>query len=275
MLSSLDIGVSALEQFQESMDVIGNNIANENTVGYKDATTNFEDTLSQTLQSGGFSGATSQVGTGVTTSGISTDFSDGTIDQTGVSSDLAISGNGFFVVSDPSTGAKYLTRAGNFQVDPNGYLVTQQGMRVQGYTNSGLTTVGDIQVNNSGAPNGDTAAVASYSFGSDGTLTISLADGTSYTGGQVLLQNVTSPETLLKQGQNLYGNSTAAGALKAAVAPGTSGTGTIVGGSLEASNVDLASEFTNLITAQRGFEAGSKIVTTSDEVLQDLVNLKR
>jgi flagellar hook protein FlgE len=275
MLSSLDIGVSALEQFQESMDVIGNNIANENTVGYKDATTNFEDTLSQTLQSGGFSGATSQVGTGVTTSGISTDFSDGTIDQTGVSSDLAISGNGFFVVSDPSTGAKYLTRAGNFQVDPNGYLVTQQGMRVQGYTNSGLTTVGDIQVNNSGAPNGDTAAVASYSFGSDGTLTISLADGTSYTGGQVLLQNVTSPETLLKQGQNLYGNSTAAGALKAAVAPGTSGTGTIVGGSLEASNVDLASEFANLITAQRGFEAGSKIVTTSDEVLQDLVNLKR
>jgi len=114
-----------------------------------------------------------------------------------------------------------------------------------------------------------------YSFSSNGTLTINLSDGTSITGGQVLLQNVTSPEALQQAGQNLYTNMSNAGPLAAAVAPGNSGTGSLVAGSLEESNVDLASQFSQLIVAQRGFQAGSQIITTSDEVLQDVVNLKR
>lgn len=275
MLRSLDSGVSALEQFQESMDVIGNNIANVNTAGFKDSTVHFEDTLSQTLQSGGIAGTSLQVGTGVTTAGIVNNFGQGSLSQTGSQADMAISGSGFFVVRDAATNAEYLTRSGQFHRDSQGYLVTDQGLRVQGFSDASLTTRGDVLIDNAGNPTGSTADVASYSFGSDGTLTVNLADNTSFTRGQVLLQNVTSPAALLKQGQNLYGNITAAGPLAQTAVPGQSGTGTISGGYLEMSNVDLASEFAQLITSQRAFQAGARIITTSDEVLQELVNLKR
>jgi flagellar hook protein FlgE len=263
-----------MQQFQQDMDVIGNNIANVNTTGFKGARVDFADALSQTLQGTG-SGGTNQVGTGVTTEAITTQFTQGAISSTGSVNDLAISGNGFFLVRDPVSGATYATRAGDFQVDSNGYLITSSGMRVQGYTDAGLTTIDNIQINNTGAPNGSTSDVQSYSFGTDGTLTVTLADGTSFTRGQVLLQNFTSPETLVKEGDNLYSGLTAAGPLAQAAAPGTSGLGTIVKSSLEASNVDLTNEFANMITSQRAFEASSKIITTSDEMLQTVVNLKR
>jgi flagellar hook protein FlgE len=273
MLSSLDSAVSALDQFQGSIDIIGNNIANENTVGYKDARANFQDALSETLQGG--AGTPIQIGTGVSMSGTSTNFVEGGLSQSNSPTDLAINGNGFFVVRDPNTSATYLTRAGDFTVDKSGFLVTQQGMRVEGYSDAGLTTIGDIQIDNTGAPNGSTAGVASYNFSSNGTLTVNLSDNTSFTRGQVLLQTVASPETLLKQGQNLYGNIAAAGPLAQPTAPGTSGTGIIDPGYLESSNVNLADEMANLIIAERGFQAGSRVVTTSDEILQEVVNLKR
>jgi flagellar hook protein FlgE len=123
--------------------------------------------------------------------------------------------------------------------------------------------------------NGATAAVKGYVFGNDGILTVQLTDGTSIQRGQVLLQNFRNPTALLKEGDNLYSNMTAAGPLAAMVAAGTSGVGTLSAGYLEMSNVDLAKEFSELITAQRAFQASSRIVTTSDEVLQELVNLKR
>ena len=273
MLLSLDSGTSALEQFQQDLDVIGNNIANVNTVGYKESDMNFADALSQTL--GSNSAGVMQLGSGVVTSSIATQFTQGSTSSTGVASDLAISGNGFFVVQDPSSGEDYVTRDGDFTVDSSGYLVTSNGMRLQGYTDSALSTLGSIQVSNANAPGGDTSAVQSYSFGSDGKLTITLADGTSFTGGQVLLQNFTSPTQLTNAGNNLYSNLTAAGALATPVAPSTSGVGSIAAGSLEMSNVDLAGQLTDLITAQRAYEANAKVITTSDQILQDLDNLGR
>ena len=104
---------------------------------------------------------------------------------------------------------------------------------------------------------------------------MTLSDGTTFTRGQVLLQNFQDPQALISQSGNLYSNQAAAGPLTAMSAPGSSGLGSIQSGALELSNVDLSSEMANLITAQRGFEANSKIVTTSDEVLQTLVNMKR
>jgi flagellar hook protein FlgE len=88
------------------------------------------------------------------------------------------------------------------------------------------------------------------------------------------LQNFQNPGALVSQGNNLYSNMTEAGPLTAMGAPGSSGLGSIQSGALELSNVDLSTEMANLITAQRAFEANSKIVTTSDEILQDVVNMK-
>jgi flagellar hook protein FlgE len=257
----MDSSVSALDQFQQALNVIGNNIANVDSVGFKSANVEFADALSQTI--GQNSAGVEQIGEGVVTSSISDQFTQGSFTNTGVVSNMAVYGNGFFVVKDATTGQGYVTRDGNFNLDSNGYLVTS----------TGGTTIGDIQVSNANAPGGDTSAVQSYKFADDGTLTISLADGTSFTGGQVLLQNYVSPTQLTSAGSNLYTASAAAGPLTAPVVPGTNGVGTLVTSQLELSNVDLASQLTSLITTQRAYEANSKVVTTSNEILQDLVNL--
>ena len=111
MLLSLDSGVSALEQYQQQLNVIANNIANVNTVGFKAADVSFADTLSETL--GSNATGTQQVGTGVTINGITNDFSTpGSISSTGVQTDLAIQGNGFFVVKDPTSGQSFVTQDG-------------------------------------------------------------------------------------------------------------------------------------------------------------------
>jgi flagellar hook protein FlgE len=272
MLLSMDSGVSALDQFQQDLNVIGNNIANVDTVGFKSANMQFADALSQTI--GDNAAGVEQIGTGVLTSSIADTFTQGSIVNTGVPTNLAINGNGFFVVADPSSGQQYVTRDGNFSVDANGYLVTSTGMRVQGLTTAGGTTMGNIQISNANAPGGDTSPVQSYTIGSNGDVNILLADGTQFTGGQIMLQNFTAPTQLVSVGNNLYTGQANAGALAAPEAPTSNGLGTLVGGSLEMSNVDLATQLTDLITAQRGFEANAQTVSTSNEVLQDLVNLK-
>ena len=270
MLLSLDSGVSALEQFQQQLNVIANNIANVNTVGFKSAQVNFADTLSQTLGSNA-TGST-QVGTGVMISGISNDFAPGAVSGTGSQTDLAVNGTGFFLVKDPASGITYATRDGAFTKDTNGYLVTSGGLRLQGYTDTGLATIGDIKIDG----NGSTAAMQSYTIGTDGKISVLLADGTpSFTRGQILLQSFSSPGQLVKVGGNLYSGLSVAGPLATPVAPGNSGTGTIASSSLEMSNVDLAQQLTALITTQRAYEANSKVITTSDDILQTLVNLKR
>ncbi len=282
MLIALDSGVSALDQFQQELNVIGNNIANVDTVGFKGATINFADAFSQTL--GSNASGSMQIGTGVLTSAISNQFTQGSITGSGVQSNMAINGNGFFLVKDPASGAQYVTRDGQFTVDTNGYLVTSNGMRVQGYSDTNLTTLGDVKIDNTGAttidpisglPVADTSAVQNYNFGSDGKLTVLLADGTQFTRGQVLLQNFTNPQQLTKAGNNLYSGLTAAGPLAAPTAPASNGLGTLANSALEMSNVDLAGQLTSLITTQRAYEANTKVITTSDEILQDLVNLKR
>ena len=269
MLLSLDSGVSALKQFQQNLNVIGNNIANVNTVGFKSATANFADTFSQTL--GANASGSMQVGSGVTTSSITNQFTQGSIAGTGVQTDMAVNGNGFFMVNDPTTGQQYVTRDGTFSVDGSGYLVTSNGMRVQGYSDAGLTTKGDIKIDS----NGSASAVASFSFDSTGKLKVLLADGSQITRGQILLQNFTSPSQLMKAGNNLYTGLTAAGPLTTPLAPSSPGLGSLATSSLEMSNVDLAVELTSLITTQRAYEANGKVITTSDDILQTLVNLKR
>jgi len=283
MLNSLSAAVSGLDAYQEQMDIIGNNIANLNTTGFKSATGNLVDGFSDTLQaataattSGGTGTNAMQIGTGVMTGSITNDWSGGALNSTGVASDLAINGNGFFVVQDPTTGAQYVTQDGTFSINSNGNLMTATGMYVMG-TNGSSTTLAPIVINTTGMPStsSPTATMTSYTFNAQGDITVSLSDGTAFTRGQVLLQNLTNPQALTSVGNNLYSNVASAGPLAAPAAPGSASLGTIVSGSLELSNVDLSAQMADLITEQRAFEANSKIVTTSDELLQDMVNLKR
>ena len=274
MLSSLSAGVSGLENFQEQMDVIGNNIANINTTAFKAGSVDFAEAFSNTLQGAGTTTPAVQVGTGSTIGGIDSNWATGGQTNTGVASNLDISGNGngFFEVVDPVTKASYVTQDGTFTVNASGKLVTANGDYVQGYTDSSLSTIGNISI----ASPDSTNPMVSYNIDSQGTITMTLADGTTAVAGQVLLQNFAAPQMLVSEGNNLYSNMAAAGPTTATLAaPGSNGLGTIQSGAVEGSNVDLSNEMANLITAQRAFEANSKIVTTCNEVLQTVVNMKQ
>jgi len=286
MLRSLNSAISGLQQFQNELDVIGNNIANANTTGFKSARTDFEDAFSQTLQVAGSgtggSPASKQIGAGVATASITSVFTQGALTTTGRDTDLAINGGGFFIVRDPASNETLVTRAGNFSMDDESYLVTSDGLRVQGYVDGTKTTIGDLRIDATGAP-ATAAAGAKYdtfSIDSDGNINVRLSDGTNFARGQLLLQNFTNPQALLKCGDNLYSGLNLAGPLGGAsspqgVPPGQSGTGYIRASALELSNVDLTREFSSLITTQRAFQANARVITTSDEVLQELVSLKR
>jgi flagellar hook protein FlgE len=283
LIGTLTSGVSALRTFSKGLEVIGNNIANVNTTGYKATNATFSESFSNTLRgSAPSSGTVSsqsgiQVGTGVQLSSIASNFSQGALNSTGNVYDLGISGGGFFVVQDATSGTQYVTRDGQFRKDDNGYLITQGGLRVQGLTGAGLATVGDIQI---GATPPVGAQLQSVSFDTAGNIVESYSDGSSATTGRIQLQNFSDTSALMKEGSNLYTGLTAAGPMGGGILsgsndPGSAGLGKIQSGTLESSNVDLTQQFSDLITTQRSFQAGARLITVSDTVLEDIVNLKR
>lgn len=268
-------GVSALRTFMKGLEVIGNNIANVNTTAFKSSSAEYADSFSNILQRSSLSTATSTntsflgVGTGVSLAGISANFNQGSLESTGKPTDLGISGNGFFIVKSPTDGAVYATRAGDFRWDDNGYLVNTEGYRIQGSN-------GDVKL---GTPPTGTE-LQSASIDGSGNVVEFYSDGSSAINNQILMQNFTDTSALVREGNNLYSGFDAAGPLSTSLAvstnaPGTNGLGSIQSGTLEGSNVDLTDEFANLITTQRSFQAGSRLITVSDSVLEDIVNLKQ
>jgi flagellar hook protein FlgE len=274
MVRSLTSGVSGVQQFQGKLDVIGNNIANSNTYGFKTGRADFEDSFSQQMEASG-GPAVVQVGSGVTTGSVRSMFETGLISKTGIASDMAINGDGFFQVKDPVSGDLFLTRAGDFIRNSEGYLVNSQGFRVQGYMDSSLTARGDIKIDDAGKPEAITTSMTDYKIEKDGKIKVVLGGNGNFIRGQVLLQRVQDPDALIKEGNSLFSGMEDAGALAQIEVPGTNGLGEILGGQIESSNVDLANEFASMITAQRGFQASARIITTTDEMLQEVVNLKR
>ncbi|SDM97878.1 flagellar hook protein FlgE [Paenibacillus sp. yr247] len=272
MLRSLYSGVSGMRGFQTKLDVIGNNIANVNTIGFKGGRVMFKDILSQTVAGvsapdanrGGVNAQ--QVGLGVSIAAIDTVHTQGSAMTTNVPTDLRVNGDGFFAVgTTEQVDAPYLTRAGNFTVDPSRNLVNAEGLHVMGADGAGPIVIPDDIVSFSIAQNGDIIGVNS-------------TGATVTTGQKVGVVKVVNPSGLEKIGGNLYrmtanANPDGTIAVGAAGDP-TTGTGTLISGQLEMSNVDLTGEFTEMIIAQRGFQANSRIITTSDEVLQEVVNLK-
>ncbi|TYP59924.1 flagellar hook protein FlgE [Thermosediminibacter litoriperuensis] len=402
MMRSMFSGVTGLRNHQIKMDVIGNNIANVNTVGYKKSRVTFQDTLSQTMRGAsspqGNRGGTNpmQVGLGMTIAAIDTIHTPSSLEATGNMTDLAIEGDGFFIMSDGQ--GYYYTRAGNFGFDEEGNLVnTANGFKVMGWQNAqsktpqnispiivkkgmmmaasatsdvrfaknlndadpvgtqyiipfkvydskgnahnltitftkngdntwdydikdsadtsiyndtlsfntyGILTSGNpstpITLNVNGAEpitfDLDFSNVTQYakettidlsyqdgypagtllgiSVDSTGTITGVFDNGQNMELAQVALAIFDNPSGLIKAGRNMYTYSNNSGEPQIGMA-GTGGRGTISPGSLEMSNVDLAEEFTQMIITQRGFQANSRIITASDEMLQELVNIKR
>jgi flagellar hook protein FlgE len=264
MLRSLFTAISGLDAHQQMLDITANNIANVNTIGYKSSSAIFEDALSQTLAGGG--GATTgggnpvQVGMGVVLGGSNLNFSQGSPQSTGVPSNLMISGNGFFAVT--KNGQQMYTRAGAFTLDSAGHLVTPDGAVAEDTTGAPL----NLSALNSGT-------YVSYSISGDGSVSGVDATGATTKLGQVGLATFANPDGMQKVGDNEYIASPSSGTANLG-APGSGGRGNVASGYVEMSNVDLSQELTNLIVAERGFQANSKVVTTSDEVLQTLVNIK-
>lgn len=415
MMRSLFSGVSGLRNHQVRMDVIGNNIANVNTVGFKSGRVTFKEGFAQLLQGAGAPldgrGGTNpqQVGLGMQVGTVDTIFTQGNLETTGVSTDLAIQGDAFFVVKKGNE--NYYTRAGNFTLDSTGRLVSatngyavQGRMAVDGELSS--ESVGDIvlpigekapakastsvamggnldasaavgavvttsisvfdsqggthelkinvtktaanswswEVDPAALPAGTTVTGGSgtltfdatgrltspttnpeltltppgggvdpialelnlgegdlkgltqfsgsstaalldqdgYSWGtlqnfsidSTGTIYGAFSNGITMALGQVALADFNNPGGLIKQGDNMYSASANSGSAVATFATENSAS-SIASGALEMSNVDLTQEFTSMIVAQRGFQANSKVISTTDEMLQEIVNLRR
>ena len=409
MIGSLYSGISGLKANTSAMAVIGDNIANVDTTGFKGSRVSFANIFSATL-----SQTSLQIGRGVTLSSVDPQWESGSLENTNSPTDLSINGTGLFMVDDPSTGIAFYTRAGKFEWDNQGNLVTPDGFIVQGYsidpTTGNLGGIDDIVLpNGTSVPNptqnitfgmnldsdasaGDTftssitaydslgsetildvvftrnatgwdwgvnvthpnPAAASASTGyiqfdangnldpatstpagnppivltgigpatdpqtiswnyldtlgaTDGSITgyssessktaqsqdgypsgslqsVAVNEDGIFTGiysngsmipfAQVALADFASYSGLAKQGANLYGESLASGQALIG-APNAAGMGSIAPSTLEMSNVDLGTEFVEMITTQRAFQANSKVITTSDEILAELLNIKR
>lgn len=283
MMRSMFAAISGLKAHQVMLDVTAADIANVNTLGYKSSRMTFRDSLSQMQRGGG--GATTgtggtnaaQIGLGSQIGSIDVQMTGGALQTTGNPLDVAISGEGWFRVGPASGGTPaapalptniQYTRAGNFTTNDQGFLVTSDGNYVIG-KNPTATGPGPtdqvIQI-----PPGST----NIQVGQDGGVSYQTGAG-RVTAGYISLAKFPNQNALERLGSNTW----TAGANAGAAQVGTPGAGGVYGitaaGSVEMSNVDLASEFTNMITAQRGFQANSRTISTADQMLQDLVNLIR
>lgn len=264
---TLQTGVSALQSFSSGLEVIGNNISNVNTSGFKKGRAEYADTFYNALKN---EGQTMQVGGGTKVNDVKTDFQTEDASYTGVEGDLAINGQGFFRVVDPKSSTTYFTRDGSFRRDSSGYLVDSAGYRLQGA--SGDLLVPDKATN---PTTGQQETVSSWSFSSTtGELSLYFSDGTQSKVGQVQLSNFSYPQGLTSMGGNYFKANGDLSGTRTDFTPAESALATVSSQYLESSNVDLTKEFANMIVTQRGFQAGSRIITTTDQLMQEAIKLK-
>jgi flagellar hook protein FlgE len=268
--------ISGLKAHQTMLDVTSNNIANVNTNGFKAGRTTFKDSLAQ-LQSGataptGTQGGANakQIGLGVQLGSIDTLMSSGALQSTANVLDVAVQGEGWLRVGSGTPPALpttfQYTRAGNFTLNQQGHLVTQDGAYVIGRTAAGGAGADTYLQVTPGATN--------LSIGQDGAVSFDPpGGGARVTAGYISLAKFANEAGLQRGAANRWNASNSSGVEQVGTPGG--GYGLTSSGTVEMSNVDLASEFTTMITAQRGFQANSRVISAADEMLQDLVNLKR
>ena len=262
---SLTTSLNGIANAQTELNVISNNLANANTNGFKASSVNFADIVAGSA----YTNPKLVVGIGSSLASIDQDFSAGSIAQTGSALDVAVNGQGFFAIKSPLSGQVQYTQNGNFSMDGSGYLVDTNGNRVQLLPATGTSTTpadGQIPLTDTGG-----AAFASVAVQSDGSVVASYADGTINTVGKLAVASFISPTGLLQMGNQDWQATGLSGAATYN-APGTGGTGSILSGSLEQSNVNVSSELVNLITAQQYYQANSKAISTSNQTITDIMN---
>jgi flagellar basal-body rod protein FlgG len=263
MMRALYSAASGMRSQEMNVDNIANNLANANTAGYKSRRAQFQDLMYQTvLQPGTASGqqtvvpAGLQLGLGTRPTSNEIVFTQGSFSQTDNPLDLAIQGNGFFQITLPSGELAY-SRCGQFQLDKSGNMVTANGNQLQPQ----ITFPADAQT---------------ISIAADGTVTYTLPNQpAAQQAGQIQLANFQNPAGLNSLGNGLYAPTDASGDATAGTPGGPEGMGSLLQGYYEQSNVSIVDEFINLIQAQRGYEANSKVVTAADNMYQQVNNLTR
>ena len=259
MQRSLFTGATGMRAQQLNLDVIANNLANVNTTAFKRSRVDFQDLLYQTLRAPGSISAQGlevpsgiQLGHGVGIASITKLFLQGSFLETGNSLDIAIEGGGFFQITLPDGEIGY-SRDGSFELNRDGIIVTADGFALEPEI-----TIPEDAIN--------------IAIGTDGTVTVTLSDGTTDELGQIELARFINPAGLLSQGRNLFRESEASGDPILSIA-GEDGAGTLRQAFLESSNVSVVDEIVQLIVTQRAFEVNSSVIRTSDEMLQTANNL--
>ncbi len=262
MIKALRTAALGMAGQQLNVDTIANNLANVNTTGYKKTAVEFQDLLYETIQSGGSDGHKGnekpgeiQVGMGNKPVSTYRSFSQGAIQETGNSLDIAINGRGFLQVQRPD-GTYAYTRDGELRVNSNGELVNSSGLKFSP----------EVSI-----PEG----VSGININEDGVITVSYSgDATPEEVGQIELVTFMNPAGMTAAGGNLYEATEASGDPVFGL-PGQENFGTVFQGYLEKSNVDVVQEMINLIVSQRAYEINSKAVKTADDLLAIANNIKR
>ncbi len=305
MIRSMQSAIAGLKSHQTKMDVIGNNIANVNTWGFKSKSANFADAMYQNYITGAAGNATagnlggintSQIGYGANVNSISVNATTGTQSYTGRAFDCMVNGPAYFIVGPYTPNVDVgnlagqgisLSRVGIFKMDNNGYLVDDKGNYVYGYVNGTVDGDGNVDVTDDpgtalapinltqGIINGghEDITYASMSIGTDGIITVVDEDSIPHVVGKIAVAMVENTEGLEQSGGYTYNIGDNAGVVT--VLGANDATGEILSGYLELSNVDLATEMSYMITTQRGYQANTRMITVSDEMLEELVNMKR
>ncbi len=292
MMRSLYSGVAGLRTHQTKMDVVGNNISNVNTYAYKSQRATFRDLYYQTTRASSNGVNAMQLGYGAQVGSIDTLHMRAGYSPTDRPMDVYIDGEGFITVADPNGGEMY-TRVGALSFMPikgsatgDYRLVDINGNPILG-CNATITastpptsTIGGIDPATSVIATPEEVVVKNFadytniSIGADGIITGIDKTGTVLQLGAIAIAKISNPEGLTMQGNSYFKAINNTGVISYNKAS-KNGVGGLVTGALEMSNVDLAKEFTDMITTQRGYQANSRIISVVDEMLQELVNLKR
>ncbi len=297
MLAGMYAAISGLDANQAMLNETANDLANVNTVGYKGASVTFANELTQVMR--GASGPTStnggsnpvQIGLGVQVNATINEMSEGSFQSTNNPLDIAIEGDGFLRVGEGTPPGKepytsgiptsiQYTRAGDLTTNPNGFLITQSGEYVIG--RNAVAT--ESETGTTYAPGKEDTYIvippgsSDVSIGQDGSVSYTDENpesknfGERVTAGYVSLATFANESGLERLGGSLWGQ-TANSGTPIVGTPDTPGFGATIGGELEMSNVDMATEMTNMITAERGYQANSRVISTADEMLGTLVTM--
>jgi len=261
MFRSLHIAATGMSAQETMLEGVSNNISNANTVGYKRQRVDFEDLLYQQMRTPGaptspttMDPSGTQLGTGVRVVSTSRLFAQGDLKQTGNQLDVAIEGNGFFVVQQPD-GTPAYTRAGTLTTDGDGRIVTTDGLPLDP-----PVTIPSNAVSVSISSTGRVSAVVS---GSEAPAEV----------GDITIATFVNPGGLRALGHNLFESTPASGDAQLGT-PGEDGRGTLMQGAVETANVDIVEEMIGMISAQRAYEINSKVITAADQMLQAASQLR-